>query len=119
VLEWAAESEDVEYIRLHNNEFLTDLELMLEQIDSCLSNQTSETTVAEVLDLGKLKTGLIRMSDALSEMDRGEMNKALSNLQESAPTEDYAASVRVIANQIVLAEYEEAEVMVASLLSGL
>ena len=118
VLETAVERNDIAFVHSHNTAFVSGLESLLKQINTCLSNQVSEGVAAVGFpDLDKFKAGLIRLSEALSIMDRGGINKALTDLQESAPTEKYALGVKDIANRIIIAEYDEAEALVDSMLS--
>jgi len=115
-LEAAVDRDDLDYIQSNNVAFLSDLESLLEQINAYLSKQASVNTAAVAPDMDKFKAGLVRLNEALSIMDRAEINKAIINLYESAPTEEYAAGVKVVANKIVLADYDEAEALVDSLL---
>jgi len=115
-LEAATEISDMDFIHSHNAAFLSDLDTLLEDINVCLSKQAAnESTAAGFPDMDRFKDGLVRLSDALASMDRGEMNNALADLHESAPNEAYATAVKVIANKIILAEYDEAEELAESL----
>ena len=114
-LEAAAENNDIDYIRSYNTAFLTDLRSLLEDINTCLSNRASEGIASGAPDFDKFGTDLIRLRDAIFVMDRGGINNALVELQNSAPTKEYADGVKEISNKIILAEYDEAEEMVGAL----
>ena len=60
-------------------------------------------------ELGKLKT-------ALDTMDGGAITESLDNLQKVTLADDIAAVIRSISNNILLAEYDEAETLIQSLL---
>ena len=117
-LELAVGCDDMNYVHSHNAVFLSDLESLLGRVNSFLTKQKGIGTAAGIPDPGKFKTELIRLSEALSSMERNEINKALNTLQESAPTEEYAESVKDIANKIILADYDEAEALVGLLLNS-
>jgi len=70
------------------------------------------TTAACIPDADRFKAELACMSEALSTVDRGGINKALANLQETVPDEECAATVKAIANKIIMAEYDEAEQLI-------
>jgi len=117
-LEMAAASGDVDFIRSNNAAFLSSLESLLGQIESCLSKiAESEGAASGNPDKDRFKEELELLKQALSSMDRSAMNKALTNLQDSAPTGEYAAAVKGISNNIIVADYDEAEEQVESLLS--
>jgi len=115
-LESAAESNDIDYTGSYTGAFLSDLGSLLKDINACLSNRASEGTASGAPDFDKFCTNLIRLRDAIFVMDRSGMNNALVELQESAPTEEYADGIKEISNKIILAEYDEAEAMVGALL---
>jgi len=116
-LDEAAARADIDYINSHNSAFLSGLKSLLGKIDACLSTQAAnESAIADNPDMAKFTAGLRRLKEALSAMDRGEINKALATQQESAPTEECAAAVKEIASKIIVADYDEAEELADMLL---
>jgi len=117
-LELAGERKDMTFIEKNNTEFLTALETLLGKINDCLQVQTEiikeggdESVNAEMFksELGRLKT-------AIDVMDGGAMTEAVNNLQKLAYTEKFAAVIRSILNNILLAEYDEVEALIDSLI---
>jgi len=117
-LEEAAGNHDLSYIRLNNTAFISDLNSLLDQIGGCLSERDGGAAVtAGPADMEAFMSGLLKLKEALKVMDMRVMNPLLANLQKAAPGGDYAATLKAIASNIVLAEYDDAEALVDRLLS--
>ena len=117
MLEAAGDRNDLAYIEAQTPEFITDMESLLEKINDFLKKRqqrNNEDDVSPIVEL--LDTELTMLKDAISMMDGSGMTKAINNLLESAHTEDTLTIIRKLANQILLAEYSEAEALIDSLL---
>jgi len=116
-LELAGDRKDLVYIETHNAKFLADLESLLEKIKRCLSAQSKiKREMKAFLDPEIFKSELIKLKMALNKMDGSAINEAVDHLKKSAPSNDAAAAIRSISNNILLAEYDEAKALIDSLL---
>jgi PAS domain S-box-containing protein len=115
-LEIASKKNDTVTIGKLNDEFLTELNELLGAIKEALS-EAAPHTGDEPADFSPLKPELLKLSEALSVMDAGAINAAISELQKNARGEVLAEAVRSISTKILMSEYGEAAELVSVLLA--
>jgi len=117
LLETAGDSKDTDFIGAHNDEFLSELESILKQIDFYISVPAEiNERMGDPTNNKIFAAELNKLGAAFSAMDRSAINKALVIMKETVPSERCAAIVKDISNKIILAEYDEAEALIDSLL---
>jgi len=116
-LESAGEREDLAFIEAHNTAFMAALESLLESIHVCLSAHGEPKKGAKgSSDTEALKSRLGRLKAALTILDGGMITEMIDNLQKPTYTDNIAATIKSISNNILLAEYDEAVALIDSLL---
>ena len=113
-LEAAGEKGDLTFISANNDNFLSDLKSLLNNINNTLqlsSKTSAETVNSEIprLELAKLKT-------ALASYDVTAINDIIKNLEKFSQQNGIAASVSAISDKILVAEYDEAITLIEELL---
>ena len=110
-------SGDSAFIESRNGEFITDLESLLGRVNDTLSaRKRNGDERNQVFDKETYKSELIKLKNALDSMDAGVINRTVDILKKISHTEDAAAAIRNISNNILIAEYDEAAVLIESLL---
>jgi CheY-like chemotaxis protein len=116
-LEMAGIRRDLSFIETNNNHFLMMLEQLLSNINNALSSCGANNGKADgFFDTGQLKTELVKLKSALEDMDGGAINRAIDILLRSACADDIKAAIRKISKHILMAEYDEADALIKSLL---
>ena len=116
-LEEAGKLEDLAYIEKHTGEFVYTLESLILRIREALSaHGLNSDDEKEPVDVKKLKAALLTLKKAFDNMDLVVMNRAVDDLIRLPKTEETAATVSGISNNILMAEYDEAAELIDSLL---
>ena len=116
-LEMAGKREDLVFIESRNGKFLTALESLLGRINDVISaRKVNRDEENRSFDKQTYKAELIKLRTALENMDAGVINETVDILKKISYTEDYAAAVRNISNNVLIAEYDEAVALIESLL---
>jgi signal transduction histidine kinase/ABC-type amino acid transport substrate-binding protein/CheY-like chemotaxis protein/HPt (histidine-containing phosphotransfer) domain-containing protein len=116
-LETAGKQENLNFIKSRNDDFIDELELMLEKINSAVSaykesgasGQGSEEEFHK--DLGVL-------AKAIENMDAGAINQTLANLKKTARSKKNNEVMRNLSTKILMSEYDEAVEIIKMLISG-
>jgi len=116
-LETASERGDLEYIELHNPQFLSSLESLLNGINDFINKkQGTSNDIAGDLDTKAIYSGLAKLKTALQELDIEVINETSDNLLSLAKTGTIASEVKDISENILMAEYEKAIELIKKLL---
>ena len=116
-LEEAGRREDREYIEANNEGFISALASLVERIRDALSTrEPAGGKSREPVDADELKKALVALKTVLADMDLAAMNRMADELIRLPKTEDMAAVISDIANNILMAEYNEAAELIDSLL---
>jgi CheY-like chemotaxis protein len=114
-LEAAGKQGDFEFIKLNNDNFLKDLENILNNVSKALSANSEEQKKS--IDFETLKPELLKLKKALSVLDGGTINKTANYLQELTQASDISTDIENILQNILMSEYEEAVSVIDRLLS--
>jgi len=112
-LEAAGGLEDLDFIKEHIPEFLKTMNSLLSRIHDFLMTREPDD---EPLNTAALKDDLINLKDALLNMDVSLVNVTVDSLQKLSATGDAAGKIRSISNKILVAEYDEAILLIESFL---
>ncbi|MCL1828331.1 MAG: ATP-binding protein [Oscillospiraceae bacterium] len=117
-LEAAAIRGDATRIETDTEMFLDDLDFLLGNIRVVLSQKkrTREHRDDDTDDNGRFAAGLRELREALEILDAGAIHDNIENLRELALTDDDDAVVNNIALKVLMAEYDEAEALLDSLI---
>jgi CheY-like chemotaxis protein/HPt (histidine-containing phosphotransfer) domain-containing protein len=115
-LENAGRMEDRVYISARTGVFLRALEGLIAKIKGILSARHDEADRNASPNLELFESQLLALKAAIENFDGRVINSAVNSLQKLAPTAEAAATVRGISKNILLAEYDEATVLIESLL---
>jgi len=114
-LEMAGERGDLPFITANNVHFLTKLEQLLGNIGSALPLRDANSgNEGKHLDNKQVQAVLAKLKAAIEDMDVGEINQAADILQQAACVDDAKTIIRKISKHILMAEYDEALVLIDS-----
>ena len=111
-LEAIAKNGDMAEIKLYNAEFVKKLALLLDKINKAIA-EYNENRVSAPVDAEAFRAGLLRLKEALDNMDADTVNRTADQLQKAAGNN---AAVRAIGDKILMAEYEEASALIDGML---
>ena len=114
-LEAAGRNGDTDYIAQNTAAFLHDLEILLENIGKTVSEIKNSNPVQDIID----KTMLIRLKQALDEMDGITIEDVINRLRSQKLGEELNDMVEDIYQNILLLEYDEAQSVIDRLLNQL
>jgi len=121
-LESAGDRKSMDYIEAHTDRFLSGIHRLLANVKAVLietaKNAGRSSEVTEEDTAGFVET-LKELRAALDDMDAGVMNRALETLLSSALTEQSLSTVRLISKHILMAEFDDAESIIDSLIKTL
>jgi len=120
-LESAGDRKNMDYIEAHTDRFLQGIHKLLASVKSVLyeTAKNASSKDATQADTAGFVATLKELRDALDVMDAGVMNRALESLLSSAQTEQSLSTVRTISKHILMAEYDDAEVIIDKLIESL
>ena len=118
VLEDAGKQKNLGFIQAHNSSFIADLEALLSNINTALSERASKDQKS-LTDRELLKAELSRLKTALNAFDSSEIGKAVDALQEFKLSEDLDGSISAILQCRLIGDYSEAVTMIDTLLQML
>jgi signal transduction histidine kinase/CheY-like chemotaxis protein/HPt (histidine-containing phosphotransfer) domain-containing protein len=109
-LEFAGKREDISFIISYNNEFLQKLEILLDNIKYVISqdNATVNNSTENILHLESIKEVLLKLKDALNEMDTIEADKIMNSLTDKPLDSSTKDTLEQIAQDILLCDYDDA-----------
>jgi soluble cytochrome b562 len=116
-LETAAKHENLSFIKERNEDFIAELEALLEKIGNALSHK-GEQESSNRDELKEFRAKLSVLMTALDDMDAGSINQTLSDLQATAATKRESEAVRNISAKVLISDYDEAILMIKDLLSS-
>jgi len=99
-LEKAGRQQDLAYIKQHNSEFLSALEVVLDNINKTLKKDEPKGPV----DIESLKIGLNKLKEAIDLFDSDAIDEATNSLRAFSQMEE----VDNILQKTLIGEYEEA-----------
>jgi len=117
-LEHAAQNEDMEYIRANCEHFLTVLETLLTNIEEALSSHSKATDDNDGFNAVDFMHELKVLKKAHEDMDGDVINATIDSLLKYRCRDNVKAIVRSISNHSLMAEYDEATVLIDKLLTG-
>ncbi|MCL2078842.1 MAG: ATP-binding protein [Oscillospiraceae bacterium] len=121
-LERAGESKNIDYIEKNNDRFINGIRRLLTSLKAALEESAkgiSRGKTATKEDTEEFLKTLKSLRVALADMDAGTMNRALEELLSTALTEQSLSTVRLISKHVLMAEFDDAEQMVDSLIEAL
>ena len=118
VLETAGNQKNLRFIQAHNPSFLADLEALLSNINTALSERAGKDQKS-LTDIELVKAELFRLKTALNAFDSSEIGRAVDALQEFKLPADINDPVSAILKSRLIGEYDEAVIMINTLLQML
>jgi len=118
LLEDAGKRGDSRFIRIHNDSFIKNLEILLQNINDALSGKEKKeqkTSIDKKLLLGELS----RLRSALINYDSSQISSAVNVLQEFTHAGGIGDSVNAILQNKLIGEYDEAVSLTDSLIQKL
>jgi CheY-like chemotaxis protein len=115
-LEKAGKLSDVVYIQTHTAEFLRTLEGLIDNIHKWL-NLIKPKASATAFDQEKLKMELAKLKNALGIFDAASMNTIINSLLTLTQGNELNNTIKEIADNILVGEFDEAVVLAESLLN--
>jgi len=115
-LEVAGEQNDFGSIDLHIGRFLSDLELLLENINSVLAKQKKITVEDKNNEI--IIHELLKLKDALNKLDAGIINRTIDNLRIMNLSENIADAIQNISDKILVCEYGDAIGIIEKIVHG-
>ena len=115
-LEKAGQRGDVSFIKSNHDRFLTMLTQLLNSIGTALSSHNTHNNTADSVKTEHFRAELVQLQSALESMDFEAINRTVDLLLGLAQTDDVRIAVRNISKHILLFEYEEAGILIESLL---
>ncbi|MCL2633499.1 MAG: transporter substrate-binding domain-containing protein [Oscillospiraceae bacterium] len=116
-LEEAAKLENIEFLNSNHKAFINELKSLLERVNEAVSQHSQPIKEGNGdINLEEYKSELIKLKTALIEMDAGEIYQSVDNLMKIAHSANVAAIIKSISGKIMMAEYDEAEVLVETLI---
>ena len=117
-LEKAGLDNDVGYIHLNVSRFLSELEILLRDIDVFLSKDDDETGISAI-DADALKLELIVLKTAFNDFDTPVINDTLKNFQKYAKNPKIGKKVEEIQQHKLTGDYDAAEQVIDGLLKNM
>jgi CheY-like chemotaxis protein len=119
-LETAGRQNDMQFIEKNNEKFIIMLEQLLSDIDNALllynKNRHEESSTDESLINEQMKPELTILKNALLEMDAAVIFPTVDKLLEMNLPNNTISTIRAISKHVMMAEYDEADVLIESLL---
>jgi signal transduction histidine kinase/CheY-like chemotaxis protein len=106
-LEKAGKKGDLSFIHDNNAAFISDLEKLLNNINTVLSEEAKKSRKTPI-DKELLKEELFRLKIAINIFNYSKIENAVNGLQDYAQAEDIGGTVKVILQKILIGEYDEA-----------
>jgi len=116
-LEMAGRQGDLNFIEANGDSFIIELERHLSNITDVLSAQNAKEGDDSALS-SQFYADLVCLRGALEKWDFEQINQTIDNLLRLARTEEIKNTVRNISKHVLLFEYDEAEKIIGSMLSG-
>jgi signal transduction histidine kinase/CheY-like chemotaxis protein/HPt (histidine-containing phosphotransfer) domain-containing protein len=110
-LEFAGKQEDVQFIKMHNDEFLINLQNLLNNIKAALGEKREKPVNLEIL-----KSKLAILKEALLGMNINVINEVTNDLQKFTQAIGVGADVEKILQDTLMGDYDEAVVKIEGLL---
>jgi len=117
-LERAGEQGNVNYINMHNAEFLANLNTLLESINKTVKDFRIKTK-SDSINTEQIKAELLLLDAALGEMDSIKIKKTSKILREYMHSAEDGEIIENILNYVLTGEYEEAHLLIVSALNKL
>jgi CheY-like chemotaxis protein len=115
-LETAGKQESLSLIKTRNDDFIDELESLLDRIRNALAvHRKNEDETGDCESFYALLSILVK---ALEDMDAGVINQTLSDLQKNACSEKFKDSVRNLSAKVLMSEYDEAAEYIKEMLTS-
>jgi len=118
ILERAGKDDDLSYIKANNAKFLSDLETLLDNINTVISAEATKKQNGST-DIESLKTELTRLKAAMLAFDSAKINEAAKMLEPFAQAADIGFRISRILQNKIIGEYDEAVVVIDMILHGI
>lgn len=116
-LEAAGTLGDTGYIETHVQDFLEDLDVMLQAIDTALLSRNKKSGVADT-DIAALKPDILGYKKALEELNAYAMNEYEKKLRDHTNAPNIGERLGRILQHQLMSEYDEAIELIDGLLGG-
>jgi len=117
-LEMAGLRKDESFIDAHVRKFLEDYNDMLSRIKEALPGENKNAVTAAPVDTAALKSALMTMKKALDDYDSPAINETAKTLQGFVRDPGAGETINTILQHKVAGEYEEAILLIDTLLGG-
>jgi CheY-like chemotaxis protein/HPt (histidine-containing phosphotransfer) domain-containing protein len=117
-LEAAGKKKDLSFIRDNNASFVTNLETILNNINTALIEEAKESKKNHI-DKNSLKAELSNLKTALNDFDYFKIEDEVTKLQDFTQDADIGATVKVILKNILIGDYDETVSIIDTLLQEL
>jgi len=116
-LEMAGRRGDLPFIEANNDNLLIMMDVLMSNIEKILAfRNTANGKIDGSSETEQIKPELIKLQAALNKMDADVINKTIDVLLKISTSNDIKAIIRKIAKDILLVNYDEAGVLIESLL---
>ena len=117
-METAGEKNDLDYIKTNNEGFLLDFKQLLNRIyDFLTAYKDKNNNAKNTIDVELLKEELRKLKTALEAFDAGTINRTIEGLQSTVQADETGIVVNNIFDKVLFGDYEEAAVLIESILS--
>ena len=116
-LETAGKQENLAFIQSVGEQFLTDLETLLADIDAVLVKNEDEAQSC-ALNMESLRTELNKLRLALDDFDAAVINKVTSELRAATLSVEAAPVIEDILHSVLIGDYDEAVMIIDSFVKG-
>jgi len=115
ILESAGKRGDLDFIKTHNDKFLSDLQALINAIDEAISARGSKKQ-SESIDRESLKAELSNLKSAMIDYDVATINEIAKNLQKFTQASGIGDIISKILQCELIGEYDEAVLMIDEIL---
>ena len=116
-LENAGDDKDLLYIEKHNDIFLLNLKLLLDNISLVLAAyRKSLEESSDMENADSIKPDLVKLKDAIISLDAGTINRIIESLKDFTLPDELNQIITEISDCILFAEFDKAVVLIDSLL---
>ena len=116
-LEMAGEQKNMDFIKTHHEQFLSNLGLLLDEISKAIMKR-KEDKKAEIISFNpeSIKPMLNILKTALNDLDAAIINKTIEELSEGEYPDNIGDIINNINEKILICEYENAILLIDNLL---
>ena len=116
-LENAGEEKDLLYIEKHNDIFLLDLKLLLDNISLVLAAYRKSLEEGSNMEsAASIKPDLEKLKDGIISLDAGTINRIIESLKDYTLPDELSNKITEISDCILFAEFDKAIILIDSIL---